>query len=184
MTLKELESSASKCKACSLHADRKQSVFAKGNPAADIVICGMAPAKAEIEVGVPFVGRSGKLLDQLLDVSGIDNYYITNLVKCYVPAGTKLEEKCMAICSPYYLLEVNNIKPKVIMYLGSDVSTYMDREKRKFKDKRGKVIVDGSYSTITTYHPSYVIRTGGTKSRHWDTMANDFKKAKELLNDN
>jgi DNA polymerase len=181
MTLKELEKSASKCKACSLHADRKQSVFAKGDPTADIVICGMAPAKDEVEVGIPFVGRSGKLLDQVLDAAGIDNYYITNLVKCYVPAGTKLEEKCMDMCSLYYLLEVHNVKPKVLVYLGSDVSTYMDREKRKFKDKRGKVIVDGTYSTITTYHPSYVVRTGGDKSRHWDIIVEDFKKARSLI---
>ena len=180
--LNKLKKSAAKCTNCLLHEGRDLPVFSKGNPKADIVICGMAPAKEENIAGVPFVGRSGRLLDTVLDAAGIKDYYITNLVKCYVPAGVRLTPHCMDVCSDYFCGEVDYIKPKVLIYLGSDVTSYLlGTDRKMFKDIRGQLMLHDMYTTIPTYHPSYALRMGGVESKQWDMMVDDFKLAKEIV---
>ena len=93
MNLEELEIEAGFCQLCDLYKDRNEPVFAKGSKDADIMICGMCPGPDENKMGVPFVGTAGKLLDKILiEAYGrTDSVYITNLVKCFVSPGKKLE---------------------------------------------------------------------------------------------
>lgn len=189
MDLEQLQQSAAECTLCELHKGRNKPVFAKGNPNTNIMICGMVPADEENKVGLPFVGRAGKLLDQILaDVDWtLDNVYITNLVKCYLAAGLPLDPHWVESCLPYLVVQINLIRPKVILCVGKDASVaILGMESKIALGKiRGKVF-DGSFGTkiIPTYHPSYLLRGGGVNHKSYPTVLKDFLLAKEISLDN
>ncbi len=173
MNLKELKYDASNCKQCTISASRKCAVFSRGTPVNDIVVCGMAPAKEENEEGKPFIGRSGKILNRVLSETCIDPY-ITNLVKCFVPAKVKLEKEWICNCKGYLFKQIDIIKPKIVIALGKDVSNTLCNNKVSLKSIRGKIIKADNFYVLPTYHPSYL---GRTKEANIDTMINDFIKA-------
>jgi len=186
MDLRELQEAAASCTACELHAGRLNPVFAKGDPSSSIMICGMVPAKEENKVGIPFVGRAGKLLDTILyDVSiPQGDVYITNLVKCFLAAGLPLNQDWIDHCLPFLILQIDWIRPKVIITLGKDASsTLLGLPNATMGSMRGKVYGFGkSHYTrvIPTYHPSYLLRSGGKNSKQYDIVIRDFVLAKEL----
>lgn len=186
MNLHELEYSASVCTQCSLCKGRVKPVFAKGNQKADIMLCGMVPAGEENKIGIPFVGRSGKLLDTILMDVGLtlDDVYITNIVKCYLAAGESLQQDWIDNCLPYLITQIDLIKPKVIITLGKDSSVNL----LGFNDKslgsiRGKVFdCVAEIKVVPTYHPSFLLRKGGTTSNYYQTVLEDFQTSKEIIN--
>lgn len=181
MNLQELQHSASNCKQCDLYKGRIKPVFAKGNKEAKIMICGMVPAKEENIAGVPFVGRAGKLLDDILiDVEWtLDDVYITNLVKCYLAAGELLQKDWIDNCLPYLVAQIGIIKPKVIITLGKDSSIkLLGFNNRSMGSMRGKIFdCAGGIKVIPTYHPSYLLRQGGKKSNNYQYVLDDFRTA-------
>lgn len=187
MDLKELQEAAASCRACELHAGRVNPVFAKGDPSSSIMVCGMVPAKEENKVGLPFVGRAGKLLDDILDDVSIpkDSVYITNLVKCFLAAGLPLNQDWIDNCLPYLILQIDLIRPQFIITLGKDASsTLLNMPDATMGSMRGKVYGYGrSHYTrvIPTYHPSYLLRSGGKNSKQYDKVISDFTLAKDLL---
>jgi len=180
MDLKELEYHASVCKSCELHNGQITPVFARGKCDANIVICGMCPGPEENKDGVPFVGSSGGLLDTiLLNAFGDkhDNVYITNVVKCFVQPGIKLDICWMTACLPYLIIQLKLINPKVVISLGKDVSNFLLGNKFPMKAIRGKLFdYIGDIKVLSTYHPSYLLRGGGTKHKHFKTVVDDFKQ--------
>ena len=185
MDLISLETTAASCTDCELHKGRINPVFAKGNPNANILICGMVPADEENKLGLPFVGRAGQLLDQILkDVNlTLDNVYITNLVKCYLPAGLPLKQDWIEHCFPYLITQIGLIKPRVIFTLGKDATIGLLglSDKTKLGSVRGKMFNYGSeIMIIPTYHPSYLLRGGGTNHRSYGVVLEDFMRAKNL----
>ena len=172
------------CTLCELNKDRINLVMDKGNPGANIFICGMAPAKEENETGVPFVGRAGKLLDTILEEAGLSlkTVYITNLVKCFLPAGEKLKEEWVAACFPYLLSQIATISPKVVLTLGADASEALIGNKfNTISRDRGSVLtLNGGLNIVPTYHPSYILRKGGIKSLDYPKVLMDFIKAKDI----
>ena len=184
MDLNELRSTAALCRLCDLHAGRIKPVFDKGNPQAKLMICGMVPAHEENNVGTPFVGRAGKLLDDILSDSNLtsDDVYITNLVKCCLSPGKPLQEEWVAHCLPYIIVQIDLLKPKAILALGADASINLLGldPKPKMWTIRGKVF---SYSNdtllIPTYHPSYLLRGGGKKHAKYDSVIDDVLLAVE-----
>ncbi len=186
MDLQRLEKVAAKCTLCSLHEGRINPVFSKGNEQTDIMICGMVPAVDENEAGTPFVGRSGKCLDSLLDVVGLSVYdvYITNIVKCFLKPGIKLNEEWVDNCISYLISQIYIIKPKVIITLGADASNGLLGFKMdtKIGDIRSKTFDYTKFTKVLpTYHPAYVIRQGGTKSSAFSKVADDFRIALSLV---
>lgn len=184
MTLEKLELEISQCTNCDLHIDRRNSVFAKGDHTSDIMICGMVPANEENEMGVPFVGRSGKLLDTILDEVGLTGkVYITNLVKCFLAAGEKLDSSCIDACSSFLDRQILITRPKVIITLGGDASYYLTKSNAKsLSDIRGDVFsYDKHTKIIPTYHPSYLLRKGGKSSQEYPTVLEDLRLAKKLI---
>lgn len=180
MDLNGLRVLASKCDSCNLCAGRKNPVFAKGNPASTIMICGMCPGYDENEIGIPFVGKAGQLLDYILSEAGIDiqnDVYITNLVKCFVRPGIKLEEIWMDSCLPYFQLQLALVKPKVIIGLGKDVCNYILGINTSIGSMREQDFYFDDSKFICTYHPSYLIRGGGIKHRDFDKVVGDFRYA-------
>lgn len=185
MDLKDLEHYAAQCTQCELHRGRNKPVFAKGNPEAKIMICGMVPADEENKVGKPFVGRAGKLLDQILNDSGLtlDDVYITNLVKCYLRAGLPLEQHWIDSCLSYLITQIGLIRPKVILALGKDAAfTLIGLDNKLTLGKvRGQVFsFNEILKVIPSYHPSYLLRGGGVNHRSYVDVIDDFLVAHEI----
>lgn len=185
MELQALQDAAAFCKSCELHKGRINPVFAKGNPNAKLMICGMVPADEENKIGLPFVGRAGKLLDKILadSILTIDDVYITNLVKCYLAAGLPLKADWIDSCLSYLIVQIDIIKPKAIITLGKDSSiTLLGLDpKTSLGTIVGKVFEYGDAKVIPTYHPSYLLRGGGEKHKSYSNVIKDFSLAKELL---
>ena len=189
MDLELLQQRAASCTACELHKGRENPVFAKGNPNAKLMICGMVPADEENKVGLPFVGRAGQLLDKILVDVGwtLDDVYITNLVKCYLAAGLPLNPSWVESCLPYLIVQIDLIRPKAILAVGKDASMAligMDA-KTPLGRVRGKVF-PGMFDSkiIPTYHPSYLLRGGGENHKSYPLVIEDFLLAREILLDN
>lgn len=182
MDLYELQHIASSCKQCDLYKGRIEPVFAKGNKEAKIMICGMVPAGEENKVGIPFVGKSGKLLDTILIESGLtlDSVYITNIVKCYLAAGLPLKQDWVDGCIAYLITQIGIIRPSVIITLGKDSSIHLlgMENSTSLGSIRGTLFdYTDEIKIIPTYHPSFLLRKGGTKSKYYQTVLDDFQKA-------
>lgn len=179
MDLIKLEQIAAQCKLCNLHMEQDKPVFARGYPEADILVCGMCPGPHENAVGSPFVGTAGKILDEILNRSFSLKHkvYITNLVKCFVPPGKDLDMLWMNTCLPYFVIQVQFVKPKVIITLGKDVSNYLLGSDNQMGAMRGNVYDYLNAKLIATFHPSYLSRGGGVNHKHFSRVVKDFEKA-------
>ena len=182
MNLQELQTVASTCTLCELCGGRNQPVFARGSSDTDVLICGMCPGPDENIVGSPFVGRAGRILDEVLDHASLcpeapQDVYITNLVKCFVKPGISLEEKWMTSCWPYFIVQLELIKPRVVIALGGDVSNFLLGTNLPMKELRGKVFDYMHIKLVSTWHPSYVLRSGGANSKQFGVVVDDFKLA-------
>ena len=191
MNLIELQDFAAKCTNCELHKDRITPVFAKGNPDAEIMICGMCPGPDENSEdnnnGWPFIGRAGQLLDQILDDVQLTQkeVYITNVVKCYLKPGIRLEDEWINSCFPYLINQIGLIKPKVVVGLGADAGRALLNKSKtvslgSMRDKRYKLTDETSI--VVTYHPSYFLRAGGKSHKHYDRIIEDLNWVKNIVN--
>ena len=186
MDLDLIEQTAASCTLCDLYQGRENPVFAKGNPKAKMMICGMVPAGEENKAGSPFVGRAGKLLDAILADTqlSLSDVYVTNLVKCYLKAGLPLQQPWIDTCFPYLIAQIGIIKPKAIITLGKDASvTLLPIAPRTAMAKiRGEVFDYGiDIKVVPTYHPSYLLRAGGRKHRSYNVVLEDFFRAKKEI---
>lgn len=187
MNLQQLEKAAAVCTECSLHKGRNNPVFAKGNTESKIIICGMVPAHEETKAGIPFVGRSGKLLDIILEEVGfsLNNVYITNICKCFLEPGKPLQQEWIDRCLPYLLVQIQLIKPKIIITLGKDSSINLlglNEDISLGKMRKNTFLYQDKIRVIPTYHPSYLLRKGGKNSPDYGKVIDDFLSAKEILN--
>jgi uracil-DNA glycosylase family 4 len=190
MDLEQLEKAAAGCVSCELCEGRLNPVFAKGNFKSTVMICGMVPADEENKAGLPFVGRAGHLLDEILIDAGwaLNDVYITNLVKCYLAAGLPLKSNWIDSCLPYLITQIGLIKPKVIITLGKDASSTLLAIDSKIalgtiRKQRVYEYAPG-IKVIPTYHPSYLLRGGGKGHKSYSSVIDDFLLAKELSLDN
>jgi len=183
LTLEQLESLAAECNLCELYKGQIKPVFARGNKEADIIICGMCPGPDENRAGIPFVGPAGKILDEIINrtFSLKYKYYITNLVKCFVPVGISLEESWMSVCLPYFIVQLKLIKPKAVIALGKDVSNFLLNKDDQMGDLRGHVYDYMGTKLICSYHPAFLARNGGLNSKYFNIVFKDFKKALEFI---
>jgi uracil-DNA glycosylase family 4 len=119
--MSELEEIARSCRLCPLRDSCKQVVFGSGPPDADIMLVGEGPGQSEDEMGIPFVGRAGQLLDRILEAAGItrSKVYITNVVKCRPPGNRLPNPNEIAICRGYLEAQIRLTQPKLIICLGA-----------------------------------------------------------------
>ena len=183
MNLESVRKWAEKCTFCELHKGRVKSVFSKGNPDSELMLCGMCPGPDENKLsntlGHPFVGRAGKVLDKVLEDVGLnlENTYITNVVKCFVTPGITLEQEWCDNCLQYFIAELAEIKPHVIVTLGADSTNAVLNTDSKIGDVRGRAYKYAEdIFVIPTYHPSYVARQGGS-GPGYDRMIEDLNYA-------
>lgn len=163
LLLEKLYEPYKKCLDCPLgNLGRHNVVFGAGNPDAKFMIIGEAPGKDEDEQGVPFVGRSGKLLTQILTSLGIDrkDIFITNSVKCRPPQNRKPTPAEIKTYKDLLLInEIKIIKPKVICTLGSTSIEALLERPIKISEIHGTQLLFDSIPVIPTYHPAYIMRT-------------------------
>lgn len=160
--LNQLYAPYKKCLACPLGSlGRTNVVFGEGNPDARLMFIGEGPGKEEDAQGRPFVGRSGKLLNRIIENIGIkrQDIFITNIVKCRPPNNRKPLPIESQICKNLLLLnQIKIICPKVICTLGSTATQGLLEKKIKITKIHGIRINMGSIIIIPTYHPAYVLR--------------------------
>lgn len=156
------------CKACPLAKTRNNVVFSDGNPStAKIVFIGEAPGEVEDEMGMPFVGRAGQLMNEFLAEAGIsreNDIYMINTVKCRPPENRVPTDEEKAACRKFLDAQIDIIKPEAIVLCGATaLKSFVELDKKQTISKvRGKwmtVTVDGvEYKAITIFHPSYLLR--------------------------
>jgi uracil-DNA glycosylase len=160
------------CKRCKLHKKRKHIVFADGHPNADLVFVGEGPGADEDATGIPFVGRAGKLLTQMIEAMGLQrkDVYICNVVKCRPPENRQPEPDEVTTCSPYLVRQLEVVNPKVIVCLGAtaaqtilETTQGISRFRGQWQEFRGKKL-------LATYHPAYLLRNPAAKADVWKDL--------------
>jgi uracil-DNA glycosylase family 4 len=177
-----LRDEALSCTRCRLADGRTQVVFGMGDPSADLMFVGEGPGAEEDRQGLPFVGRSGQLLDRLMaEEMGLDrdSCYIANVVKCRPPENRDPKPDEIAACRPWLEAQVDHIAPKVIVTLGNfasklllDTTEGITRLRGRSYPYRDGVVV------VPTFHPAAVLRGGGEPMAR---MRADLVRAKQIL---
>ena len=170
------------CHKCPLgFLGRLNVVFGDGNPDADFMFIGEAPGKEEDIQGKPFVGRSGKLLDHVLDIVGMhrSNIFISNIVKCRPPGNRKPTPQESNTCKDLLLKkQVKIICPKIICTLGAaPLQGLLNDYSIKITKARGKIVTWENVPVLPTYHPAYILRN----PKELQTLVNDIKTAHKYL---
>ena len=171
-TLDGLKAITMACIRCVLAQTRKTVVFGEGNPGADIVFVGEAPGEEEDNQGRPFVGRAGKLLDQLIERIGVkrSDVFICNVLKCRPPGNRDPQPEEVACCKDYLLAQLDIIHPKVICTLGRHAYNTLLEVDAPITRIRGKMTAFRGIPLLPTYHPSYLLRSQGKIKEAWEDM--------------
>jgi uracil-DNA glycosylase family 4 len=164
---------------CGLCPHRTNAVPGEGNPNARLFLVGEGPGATEDAQGRPFVGQAGTLLNGILEAIEIprDSVYITNIVKCRPPQNRKPLPDEIAACIPYLHRQLEIIRPKVILALGSTAAEAMLGVRKSLGELRGKVHTYNGIPLIVTYHPAALLRNPNWKKPAWD----DVRIARQLL---
>ncbi|MBI3772633.1 MAG: uracil-DNA glycosylase [Gammaproteobacteria bacterium] len=162
------------CARCPLSQQRTQSVFGVGNRQAEWMIIGEAPGADEDRQGEPFVGRAGKLLDQMLLSIGLprEQVYITNIVKCRPPQNRDPQPEEAAACAGYLRNQIALLKPKIILAVGRIAAHNLLHTDRAVGTLRGRVWTHPETQTpiVVTYHPAYLLRSPSEKRKAWSDL--------------
>lgn len=184
-SLDKLKEELKTCTACGLCNGRTNMVFSDGNPNANIMLVGEAPGADEDRLGIPFVGRAGKLLDEFFIMAGIDrqkDIYICNTVKCRPPENRKPLPEEKQACAANLRHQIKTIKPKIIILCGGTALESFIKEKTTITRARGKIF-KGTNGTlfVPIFHPSYLLRNHSVETGSpRDLMLKDLKMIKSL----
>ncbi len=174
--LDELDKAICGCTKCNLGKSRINFVFGVGNPNADVVLVGEAPGAEEDKQGIPFVGRAGKLLTDILTAINFsrDEVYICNIIKCRPPENRNPLPDEIGKCEPYLLRQLEIIKPKLILSLGTFASQTLLRTREPLGKMRGKIydymVGDQKIKLMVTYHPAALLRNPNWKKPTWQDV--------------
>ena len=170
--LEVLRAEIGECTRCKLHEGRNKLVFGDGDPAARLMFVGEGPGADEDAQGIPFVGRGGQLLNNMIGAMGLrrDQVYIANVVKCRPPANRTPESDEGATCSPFLLRQIEIIAPEVVVALGQTAVTWLTGQKRPLNAWRGTVHSMLVRKLIVTYHPAYLLRDPNQKKFAWEDL--------------
>jgi uracil-DNA glycosylase len=181
--LVDLYQEARACTRCPLHQSRTRVVFGAGNADADLMFVGEAPGQQEDLQGLPFVGRAGKLLDQLLSEVGLDRagVFITNVLKSRPPGNRDPELEEIDACKPYLHKQVELIEPRVICTLGNFATKLLTRSQRGITGVHGRPQVHElggrAVRVFPIYHPAAALRSTKTL----EELREDFQRLPGLL---
>ncbi len=171
-TLLKIREDLGECTRCKLHKNRHTIVFGDGNPKAELVFVGEGPGADEDAQGLPFVGRAGKLLTQMIEAMGLQrkDVYICNVVKCRPPENRTPEDDEISTCSPFLLRQLEVIAPKVIVCLGAVAAKTLLKTNRGISQFRGQWLDYRGSKLMATYHPAYLLRNPNAKGEVWKDL--------------
>jgi DNA polymerase len=188
-TLPQILADMGDCRRCRLHEGRNKIVFGVGNPTAPLVFVGEGPGADEDAQGIPFVGRAGQLLTQMIENTakreGIaltrEDVYICNVVKCRPPGNRAPEPDEMDICGQFLTRQLSAIQPKAICALGGTAARALTGHKEGVTKMRGRWFQWREVPVMVTYHPSYLLRpyNRDAKREAWE----DLKKVLHFVYD-
>jgi len=173
--VKELVKNILECKKCKIADDTKNKVVGKGSKEPKVLFVGLNPGVEENEAGVPFVGKSGKLLDKWIDYLGLkkSEVAIINLIKCYTPNAKGLEREYFENCLSFFHEQLDFLKPDIVIILGLDVYNFLFNSNDKMGDLIGEKFIYHDFKVLPFYHPSYFVRKGGYG---WEEPLSKIKK--------
>jgi uracil-DNA glycosylase len=170
--LLQLRQAVADCRRCQLASSRTNTVFGEGNPRSGILLVGEGPGATEDETGRPFVGRSGQLLDRILDSIGLDRtlLYIANIVKCRPPGNRTPTSAEAEICGDHLSTQIDILEPGVILALGASAARHLLDTKSGIGMLRGKFHSYRGIPLLVTYHPAALLRSPAFKRPVWEDM--------------
>lgn len=178
--LQQIEKNVINCKKCKLCETAQNAVPGEGNINAKIVFIGEAPGAKEDETGRPFVGRAGRLLEQMLEKIGYtrEDVWIGNVIKHRPPKNRDPLPAEIKACMPYLTTQLELINPKLIVTLGRFAMNYFHKE-GKISQDHGNLIVTDKYNVYPVYHPAAALRNGNFAK----ALLKDFMKIPKVLSE-
>jgi DNA polymerase len=180
-TLKKVCQEMANCQLCPLGGTRKNLVFGVGNPHAKIIFVGEAPGADEDEQGLPFVGRAGQLLTDII-VKGLKierkDVYICNILKCRPPNNRNPLPEEISKCEPFLKKQLQIISPKVICALGTFAAKTLLNTDIPISALRGRFHLYEGIKLMPTYHPAYLLRNPSAKKPVWEDVQMIMKEMK------
>jgi len=172
--LEELKSSVVQCHLCALAKSRKNVIFGAGNLKAKVMFIGDNPGVSEDETGMLFTGKSGELLANMIEKVLLipkEDVYVTTILKCKTPDNRVPTPEEVACCKPYVMQQIQTIRPKIIVALGSTSFHHLTGEYDTPIDKiRGTVLNFGEAKLIPTFHPNFLLRNPSAKKEVFADM--------------
>jgi uracil-DNA glycosylase len=167
--LKMIREEIGDCTRCALHKGRNKIVFADGSPNARLMFVGEGPGADEDAQGLPFVGRAGQLLNNMITAMGLkrEEVYIANVVKCRPPQNRTPEPDEANTCSPFLFQQIDVVLPEVLVALGATAATYLLGARQPLAGLRGRIHNVRGAKLIVTYHPAYLLRDPRQKKEAW-----------------
>ncbi|MEX0976749.1 MAG: uracil-DNA glycosylase [Woeseia sp.] len=170
----ELQRAVATCTRCALHQSRTQTVFGVGNQRADWMIIGEAPGAEEDRRGEPFVGRAGKLLDEMLRAVNLsrDSVFICNILKCRPPGNRDPAAVEAAACRGYLERQIELVSPRLILAVGRIAAQQLLGSDAPLARLRGTLhrFTEAAIPLIVTYHPAYLLRKPTDKRKAWQDL--------------
>lgn len=172
VALQAIRAEIGDCQRCPLASTRNKLVFGDGDPNARLMFVGEGPGADEDARGLPFVGRGGQLLNNMITAMGLkrEEVYIANIVKCRPPKNRVPEPIEANTCKPFLFQQIEVIRPEVIVALGSTAATYLLGAKASLSSLRGRIHHAFNTRLIVTYHPAFLLRDPTQKKEAWKDL--------------
>ena len=161
------------CTRCPLaYAGRHKIVFGDGDPNAELMFVGEGPGADEDASGLPFVGKAGQLLNNMIAAMGLkrEQVYIANIVKCRPPGNRTPEFVEATTCSQFLVKQIDIVRPEVIVALGATAATYLLGVRQSLSSLRGRWHAVRGAKVAVTYHPAYLLRDPRQKGEAWKDL--------------
>lgn len=167
-----LEQACGHCRECALYQTRKNVVFGVGNPQAEIMLVGEGPGANEDEQGIPFVGKAGQFLDDMLAIIGLDRttVYIANIVKCRPPGNRDPMNVEQDACIGYLRRQIALVRPKILVSLGRIAAMRLIDPKFRITKEHGVWFDVGGMRMMALYHPSALLRDPSKRPETFDDL--------------
>ena len=178
-----LEQTCMGCQRCALADGRHNVVFGVGSRDAEVLFVGEGPGENEDLQGEPFVGRAGKLLDDMLELIDLDrkkNVYIANIVKCRPPHNRDPLNTEQDACIGYLRNQVALLKPKIIVCLGRIAAMRLIREDYRITREHGQWVEKAGVAMTALYHPAAILRDPGKRQETFDDLKNLQAKIRQV----
>ena len=181
--LEEIRADIGDCSRCKLCEQRKNIVFGDGSPSAGLMFIGEGPGADEDEQGLPFVGRAGKKLDEMIRAIGLEReeVYIANIVKCRPPRNRDPERDEITTCVKFLYDQIEAIRPKVIVTLGAPATKTLLNTKIGITKIRGDWHGFRGIDVMPTFHPAYLLRAYTYENRA--KVFGDLKAARKRMDE-